>query len=190
MHLMKPLENVALFDMDGTLADYQKALQIDYNKIKSPNDLQLIDFDNSQPKFVKERIRLIRNQEGWWRNLPKYNPGFEIFEIAKKLEYTIMILTKGPSSCPNAWTEKTEWVNNHLPGTKITITDDKGLVYGKVLVDDYPGYIERWLEWRPRGLVIMPTHKHNKNFAHPNVIRYDGKNLIEVEERMKEVILR
>lgn len=72
----------------------------------------------------------------------------------------------------------------------ITITRDKGLVYGKVLVDDYPGYIERWLKWRKNGLVIMPASKSNKDFKHEQVIRYDGSNLEEVSLAMESVKLR
>ena len=62
----------------------------------------------------------------------------------------------------------------------IHITQDKSVHYGKVLVDDYPGYIEAWLEHRPRGLVIMPAHDHNKDFVHAQVVRYDGTDLDEV----------
>ena len=48
----------------------------------------------------------------------------------------------------------------------------KGGVYGRVLVDDWPGYVEDWLAHRPRGLAIMPAHPYNEDFKHPNVIRY------------------
>lgn len=58
------------------------------------------------------------------------------------------------------------------------------LRYGAVLVDDWPEYIRRWLENRPRGLVIMPAHEHNAGFNHPNVVRYDGTNKDEVKARM------
>ena len=68
---------------------------------------------------------------------------------------------------------------------RITITQDKGLVYGKVLVDDYPVYVVRWLEWRPRGLVIMPANPSNVRFTHPNVIRYDSTNIDEVKAAIK-----
>jgi hypothetical protein len=66
----------------------------------------------------------------------------------------------------------------------VTITHDKGLVYGAVLVDDWPDYILKWLEHRPRGLVIMPAHDHNAGFTHHNVVRYDGTNIDEVKARM------
>lgn len=58
-------------------------------------------------------------------------------------------------------------------------------VHGKILVDDWPPYITRWLEWRPRGLVIMPTQKHNAEYTHPQVIRYDGENIEEVAKALK-----
>ena len=72
----------------------------------------------------------------------------------------------------------------------ITITRDKSLVYGKVLVDDYPAYAERWLKHRSRGLVIMPANKDNREYKHPQVIRFDGSNLAQVREAMERVKLR
>jgi hypothetical protein len=61
------------------------------------------------------------------------------------------------------------WCNKHLPGRQITITMDKSLTYGRVLVDDYPDYALGWLEHRPRGLVIMPKSEACKGFSHNNV---------------------
>ena len=74
---------------------------------------------------------------------------------------------------------------------KITMTEDKGLVYGKILVDDFPEYIERWLQWRPRGLVIMPAHEHNEQFKHPNIIRYRGDEDFDfVMSNLKIILVR
>ena len=123
---------------------------------------------------VRERIKLIKNQPDWWKNLPRFNLGFKILKIAKDLEFEVYILTKAPKSIPKAWTQKAEWISENVPNIPIVMTQDKGLVYGKVLVDDYPPYIERWLEHRPRGLVIVPAHDYNQSFSHPNSIRYDG----------------
>jgi hypothetical protein len=48
-----------------------------------------------------------------------------------------VILTQGPRRNANAWTGKKLWIDRNLgPDTDVTITRDKGLVYGKVLVDD------------------------------------------------------
>ena len=102
-----------------------------------------------------------------------------------------MILTQGPKKNPASWSGKKKWIDKNLgQDVDITITRDKGLVYGKVLVDDYPGYIEKWLQWRERGLVIMPANELNKYFVHPQVIRYDGTNLNEIAIAMEKAKLR
>lgn len=56
----------------------------------------------------------------------------------------------------------------------------KGLVYGSVLVDDWPPYVYRWLRWRKAGWCVMPTKEWNAKGMHRQVLRYDGANLDEV----------
>ncbi len=178
--MQKPAEPIALFDMDGTLANYDTAMQRDLRLIASPNELELASHRDGAPEYLKTRMNMIRSQPGWWHNLEKYAPGFEILNVAKELKFQCSVLTKGPKRAVAAWTEKATWCANHVPDMPITIAQDKGLVYGKVLVDDWPEYVTRWLEWRPRGLVIMPAHPWNEGYVHRNVIRYTGKNLDEV----------
>jgi len=186
---MKQLEKIALFDLDGTLCDYDKIIARDYNLMKSPNEPSYKRFkDDEKPKYFERRIREIRERDGWWEKLPKLKLGFDILKIAKELDFNIHILTKGPTRSQNAWTGKAKWVQKNIkkdyPNAKLTITEDKGLVYGTILIDDYIEYVERWLTWRPRGVVIMPSHPWNEEYSHPNVIRYDGKNIDQVKERM------
>ena len=153
------IENIALFDMDGTLADYNGSMIKDLEEIKFPDETDYTphDWHNSRlPNYMLRRIKLISSRPEWWRSLPRIELGFEILRIAQEIGFDINILTKGPSNDSNAWKEKLEWVREHLGAVKVTITEDKGLVYGKVLVDDYKPYMDRWLKWRPRGLGIMP----------------------------------
>jgi hypothetical protein len=179
-------ENICLFDLDGTLCDYDKSLIEKLNTIRNPANEGLITIlprDNSQ--FMRARMNLIRSSAEWWANLPKLKLGFDIWEIAERLGYRKMILTAGPKRNPNAWAGKKMWIDKNLgEDVDVTITRDKGLVYGRVLVDDWPEYISRWLAWRPRGLVIMPASPHNELFTHPQVIRYDGKNRRKVGAAM------
>lgn len=183
----KTIENVALFDMDGTLCDYEKAIIRDYNLLKGPNDPDYnFDLIEKTP-YLKERVRIIRRQPNWWLNLEKFKLGFDILDLARELNFKINILTKGPRSAATAWSEKVQWIEKNISNRNdlnITISEDKGIVYGKVLVDDFPEYILRWLEHRKRGLVIMPASNENKNFEHPNVIRYDGTNLEQVKQAL------
>jgi len=189
---MSQQENIALFDMDGTLCDYDKELFGELEKLRSPYEkVYRLPIRDEAPDYIRNRADLIKSSESWWENLPRFQLGWDVLEIATKLDYKIMILTQGPRRNSVSWSGKKKWIDNNLgPDIDITITRDKGIVYGKVLVDDYPVYIERWLEWRKRGLVIMPANESNKGFSHKQVIRYDGSNLSEVTIAMERVKLR
>lgn len=178
---------IALFDMDGTLADYDGQLLKDLQKIASPNEPPIDSINiHKGGGYLEARRHMITSQVGWWLKLKKFKLGIDILKLCKKIGFENVILTKGPSTKYSAWSEKVEWCNKHIIDyiKGVTITNDKGLVYGWVLVDDYPDYIKAWLKHRPRGLVVMPAHDFNKDFNHPNVIRYDGNNLDEVEKRL------
>lgn len=167
---------VALVDMDGTLCDYHGTLTRDLEALRSPGEPP----PDEESPWQRAREAAVRRQPGWWRNLPCLQPGFDILAELQALRFEVHVLTKGPVATPVAWGEKLEWCQQHLPGVPVTITMDKGLVYGKVLVDDYPAYALRWLTWRPRGLVVMPAQPWNAGFSHPNAIRYTGDNLAEI----------
>jgi hypothetical protein len=65
-------------------------------------------------------------------------------------------------------------------------------VYGNVLVDDFVKYITRWIEWRTRGIVIMPASPSNVKFVHPQVIRFEDTEpswrlvLSALQKRLKQ----
>ena len=177
---------VALVDLDGTLADYDGAMERDLQPLLTPGE----EYSRAYRRLphMQARVNLIRAQAGWWKKLEKLETGFQILDLLRKYKFSLNILTKGPSKTINAWTEKVRWCQCHVPDAAITITQDKGLVYGKVLVDDWPPYVEAWLKWRPRGLVIMPAQVWNRDFEHPQVVKYTGDNLDEVEARLVSVI--
>ena len=187
------MKKIALIDMDGTLFDYSKQLKEDLQKLQSPNDPELPDdvHDESLP-WLKARMDLIKSVPGWWRNLPKFELGWQILDIIFDMNFDCEILTKGPRSKPHAWAEKVQCINDHF-GNKINVNvvgKSKAKTYGHVLVDDYPQYVLEWLEHRPRGLVIVPAHFYNMNVNHPNIIRYDGNNKDEINEALSAVVNR
>lgn len=179
--MSKDTKRIALFDMDGTLFDYDGRLRRDLLATCSDDeevlvrDADLRALENIYP-HMKARMELIKNQPGWWRELPLHPPGLMILRAAQQIGFDIHILTKGPSSKPRAWMEKVECIREHFEydEVQIHITEDKSVHYGRVLVDDYPPYIRAWLEHRPRGVVIMPEWPWNKDFTHPYVIHHTG----------------
>ncbi|MAE12923.1 hypothetical protein CMO92_00015 [Candidatus Woesearchaeota archaeon] len=102
--------------------------------------------------------------------------------MTKELGYVQEILTQAPETNPAALAGKLRWIIGNLKEytTDFAMVRNKGRYYGRVLVDDYPGFIEPWLEHRKNGLVIMPSNEYNQEFSHPQVIRYDGRNKEEV----------
>jgi hypothetical protein len=132
---------------------------------------------------------LIKSQPGWWRKLPKFQLGWDVYELAAGMDFDIHILTKGPRTKPRAWMEKVQCVQDHF-GLAVNIDivgKDKSARYGHFLVDDYPPYVDQWLSRRPRGLAIMPAHAYNQDYRHSNVIRYDGTNLPEIKDALQAV---
>jgi 5'(3')-deoxyribonucleotidase len=186
----KPAEPIALVDLDGTLADFDGAMKAELEKLRAPGEDPTLDETAYEDvPYVKARRRLIKSQPGFWRNLPRLALGFEVLAEIRELRFRPYVLTKGPAKLPPAWSEKVEWCREHVADLPIVLAEDKGLVYGKVLVDDWPPYIRRWLDWRPRGVVIAVAQPWNltieTEFA--NVVRYDGTNIDRVRDRLREI---
>lgn len=186
------MNEIALFDLDGSLADYDKGLLNKLKLMKSPQE-SLADslWELERNSWMKERIETIKALPGFWENLEPIKMGFDVYHLTEKIGFKNEILTKGPKKHSIAWAEKLRWCQNHF-GDEIDVhvTCNKGRVFGKVLYDDFPEYMLKWLEFRPRGLGIMPVNQYNKNFSHPQVIMYDGKNLDEVEIALKKAFNR
>ena len=182
----EPHDAIALFDLDGTLADYDTQMRADFSRLCSPGEPHIANPSASELPWVCARTKLIRRQPGWWEKLPRFQLGFDILEIARELDFENHVLTKGPDTTESAWTEKKTWCTREVPDLAITITQKKSLMYGKVLSDDWPGYYLPWLKVRPRGLVVVPAQPWNEGHTdHPNIVRYDGTNLDEVRARMQ-----
>jgi 5'-nucleotidase len=168
---------IALIDLDGTVADYDRAMREALLKLQSPNDPPLEEALRDGPPWLEERQRLIKQNPGFWKGLPRIHRGFEVVAALRNLSFRLMVLSKGPVRTTSAWTEKLLWCQEHLPDVGVAIIsepDAKGLVYGRVLVDDWPPFIGSWLERRPRGLVVMLDHPYNRDFSHPRVFRFIG----------------
>jgi 5'-nucleotidase len=182
---------IALFDLDGTLADYDEALQRDLKLLAGPNDPVIDEVKRDDwPEWLDNRRKVITSQPGWFKRLNRYAPGFILWMIAEDLGFSNHILTKGPGKNRAAWTEKAEWCDIHVPGRPIHVVTEKSLTYGRVLVDDWPAFFLGWLKWRPRGLVVAPAHPWNAGVEHPNVIRFDGSNLDAVQKRLEHAYNR
>jgi len=186
--MAEPTHLLALFDLDGTLADYDGRMRRDLDGLRGPSEPAFEVHDRSAPEHVWRRLDLVKAQPGWWLGLPRLPLGFDILDLVRELGFQVQVLTSGPHNTPSAWSEKVSWCHANIdPGVRVTVTEDKSLVYGKVLVDDTPEFLMGWLEHHTHGWGVMPAHEANAGFRHPRVIRYDGGNLDEVRAALAAV---
>lgn len=189
---MENIDSIALFDMDGTLCDYLKAMHRELKKLKCPDEPEVDPFttkDNPKYQYLWNRMNLIKSKEEWWATLPKMKLGFDVLEIAKSLGFVCEILTRTPKENPAAYSGKQIWISKNMPkDVDFTMTQNKSRHYGRVLIDDFPPNVVAWLKYRKNAIVIMPENKYNKNFNHAKVIKYNGKNKKEIRQALKQVL--
>jgi 5'-nucleotidase len=190
-------ERQALLDLDGSLADYDKVMRARMEAIRSPEEPPYADrLSGHEPPHLEARRKLIQAQPGFWRSLPRIERGFQVVEAMRHIGFGLHVLTKGPRSTSIAWSEKLDWCIDNIPDAMVTVTGDKSAVYGRVLLDDFPPYFTSWLAVRPRGFVICVDQPWNADYRkggpleHPNVLRFDGTNLAEVEARLRRAYER
>lgn len=181
---MEEVRKISLFDLDGTLADYHKKLKDDMKVLMSSEEKEInLNWNHDLPTYLDERKHLVTSQPDWWTKLPKLKWGWEILNMCEVIGFEKIILSKGPSRRDNAWTEKVKWCHINIPDTNIIITSaEKSLVYGRVLVDDYPDYVLPWLKWRKKGIAIMPESSLTEKVNHDRIFIYNetetSKNII------------
>lgn len=192
MTIVEETENLALFDLDGSLANYDKAMMAALELLRSPGEEPITDLwaSESMP-WIKNRKDALSRIPGYWINLEPIPEGFAVYNAAIEIGFRTMVLTQCPAKKYYAAKEKIEWIHKHLgEDVPFDLTREKKGRYGKLLYDDYPDYMDQWLSKRPRGLGIMPVNESNKNYRHPQVIRYDGTNLEYVKAVLRHVYNR
>lgn len=183
-------DRIALIDLDGTVADYDKSMSAWQAKLAAPDEAVRYSRMDHEVPHIEVRRKLVQRLPGFWRDLEPIALGMAVVEELRAAKFGLHILTQGPTSTPSAWGEKVEWQMKHLPDAAITVGRDKSLVYGRILFDDFPPYFLKWAAARPRGQVICLAHPWNEGYAvggscqHDRVFRYDGTN----HEELRKVI--
>ena len=185
-----PAGPIALVDLDGTLCDCAGAIAKALAEVRGPEEDPRIEDSADPPAHIIARRRIIMSAPGFWRDLNPLPLGFEILDVLAEVGFQPHILTKGPANQSLGWMEKFDWCRRHVPKLPVIMAEEKGLVFGRVLVDDWPPYIARWLCWQPSGLVIVPAQSWNLDVEADfpaNAVRYDGTNLDAVRRRLTAI---
>lgn len=119
-------------DMDGVLCDFEKRIYQIY-----PNAI------NADEEEFKRIVDIAQATPGFYRSLPPMPGAIEAF---KKLstKYDVYILSAPSWADAHSYSEKREWVNDHLGDEyayrKLILTHNKGHFRGKALIDDRTKY--------------------------------------------------
>lgn len=172
---------IALIDLDGTLADCAAAIRRGLGPAADHVDAETLGTLGAPTSTTAaRRQRRVMSEPGFWLDLEPLPQGLQLLQMLSDIGFETCILTKGPRDLPAAWSEKFAWCRRHAPGSKVIITEDKSLVFGHVLVEDWPPYIADWRRRNPHGYVVVPSQPWNADAeleALPHAMRYDGRNL-------------
>lgn len=186
------VQPTALVDLGGTLCDTGPALREGLLRLRGREHANAgFAIESSDPEQAETERRLVMEAPGFWRALPTLRLGFDLLGLLKVEGFRVHIVTKGPYSAPQAWADKVMWCRRHVPGLPVVVTDDKSLVHGHVLVDDWLPYVEGWqLRWST-GLAIIPAQSWNAQaLVGPRMLRYDGSNLTDVQSALRARLRR
>ena len=117
--------------MDDTICDYELAYKM--NKLLNPG------------------INYPQSQYGFFRSLSPIDGALEALEILST-NNDVWILTRPSVQNLLCYTEKAEWIKNHLGEewlNKLIICPDKSLVLGDYLIDDCP-----WLGFKGQQIMF------------------------------------
>lgn len=95
----KLAEPIALFDMDGTLADFDASMRLKLAELRAPGEDPQSDTTAFEDVlYVRARRRLIKAQPGFWRELAPIPLGFQLLEEARAQRFLCQI-PQNPSCC-------------------------------------------------------------------------------------------
>lgn len=169
------VNKIAYFDLDNSLANYEKAVLQELECLRSPAEEYVSTVHGWLPDHIFRRKSLITSSLEFWVNLEPIPLGFEVLNICKEIGYKIVVLTCCPKTKPNAATGKLLWCQKHLcKDIDFKIVSQKNIDYGSVLYDDFPEYMDEWFKLNKDGLGLMPNHDYNQNYSRHNVHKVDN----------------
>lgn len=139
-------------DMDGVLTDFDE--RFDYFSGMGPRE-----YEN---KYGKDKFWNVIDKagEGFWTGMKWMPDGKQLFNYTQK--YTPILLS-APSRQESSRQGKREWVKNHLPKTKLILSNawEKKNYAGKynILIDDRAENIQGWKS--EGGIGILHTSTNN-----------------------------
>mgnify|MGYP003652645050 FL=1 len=144
---------IIYIDMDGVLCNFDKAAQDMREKLPFETELKPSATYESSDKGFKFDEAL---------DFSKFEPMPDALDSVQKIidmGHEVYIATTPPWGNPDAWGQKRNWVEEHLPQLKrkMFLTHRKDLLIGDVLIDDstyrgQPEFSGTWFHFGKNGM--------------------------------------
>jgi len=166
---MKGERMIILIDQDGVLANYEERMldifHEEHPEIPRIPHEELTEF-NTHKAYSEEYWEEIENialRPDFFRSLPPIDGAIEGVQELLRLGVGVRICTAPKKIFKHCVGEKYEWIHRHFGQkmvNKITLTRDKTLVRGEILIDDKPEITgSRKPEWE-HVLFDQPYNRH------------------------------
>ena len=167
---------VVLVDMDGVLADFERAFYKHWaarypeRRLPAPEDRQHSQIIDDLPEPWHRDARLITHAPGFFRDLPALSGALDGVRGLSAL-YDTWICSTPLREGSSSLSEKLEWVEHHLGAEwteRLILTRAKYMIDGDILIDDTP-HLEG-LERARWQLVVFdaPANLSVTSFPHMN----------------------
>ena len=181
-------------DMDGVLADFNKAYSKIFNQLIGGPIItkkeEALSWDwgtwypGATPKVIKEAWKILRETKDFWQSLDILDrQGLSDLRLLTYFNYDIYFVTSRLDTIgKSAMRQTQEWLEEWgFHGPNVIVTWQKNalaaLMRANVIIDDKPEFfmpsnLDLNLEWEHIALIDYP---HNRDmFMAPNVIRYNS----------------
>ena len=157
-------------DMDEVMADtLTKRLAIyrtEFGEELLTESLHGVNIYEAVSEDRREALRAQLFQPGFFREIPVMEGAKEV--IRDLMEHYEVFITTAAMEYPHSFTEKYEWIKEHLPffpDSHIVFCGDKSIIHADFLIDDTPHHFTRFA-----GQGILFSAPHNaKEERYPRV---------------------
>lgn len=131
-----------LVDMDGVIANFNKAVLDVWNKENPERQLTIPNkfyWEEAYPDIPEAEFDKIFSKPGFYRDLEPIEGALEAINQMFDCGLEVFICTAPYRAI--SWSEKAEWVEFHLGKEwlrRLIMTKDKTLIFGTYLIDDKP----------------------------------------------------
>lgn len=161
---MTDIDRAVLFDVDGVLANFTRAV-LDAVAPDTSDD-EVVEWDifaMLDARGVGETARAVAADADFWRGLPLFPDATTIVAAVRRVRPVVFATSPWPFCA--GWAEaRRAWLREHFgaSGDEVVITSAKDRIRGATLFDDKPDNVRRWGAANPGKDAFLIARPYNE----------------------------